>query len=162
MPPFFFEAVTLPRRAQVPDGSFRPNLLNSLVFLVSAWMQLATFAANYAGAPHTTPLTRHKQLWRTLCGGWALLLAAAVDAPVPGLRPLLRTYLELAPLPGALAPASTAAAWAAAAGSHPSGAASLLRGLEDLGGVGFRAALVSVLALNLAAAFAVERFARKL
>ena len=28
----------------VPDGDFRPNLLNSLVFLLSTWMQLVTFA----------------------------------------------------------------------------------------------------------------------
>lgn len=142
----------------MPDGAFRPNLLNSLVFLLSAWMQLATFAANYAGAPHTTALTRHALLWRTLCGGWALVLLAALDAPLPGLRPLLRTYLELAPLPGALAPLPSRTAAAAWAGN----AEGWSGGLEDPGGVGFRAALVGVLGLNLAAALAVERFARKL
>lgn len=151
---------------QVPDGSFRPNLLNTLVFLLSAWMQLVTFAANYAGAPHTTPLTEHKLLWRTLCGGWALTLLAALDAPLPGLRPLLRTYLELAPLPGALAPTiassatSTGLSAAGDAGSVEMG--TYYEGLEDMGGLGFRAAVVGVLVLNLAVAFAIERLARKL
>jgi hypothetical protein len=35
-------------------------------------------------------------------------------------------------------------------------------GLEDMGGLGFRAAVVGVLVLNLAVAFAIERLARKL
>ena len=144
----------------MPDGSFRPNLLNSLVFLLSAWMQLVTFAANYAGAPHTTPLTEHKLLWRTLCGGWALVLLAALDAPLPGLRPLLRSYLELAPLPGALAP--TVSGLSAADVANDGLPGSYYEGLGDVGGLGFRAAVVGVLVLNLAVAFGIERMARKL
>jgi hypothetical protein len=44
----------------VPDGEFRPNLLNSLVFMLSAWVQLNTFAVNYCGYPFTTPLRENK------------------------------------------------------------------------------------------------------
>ena len=37
----------------VPDGDFHPNILNSIVFILSAWMQLNTFAVNYCGRPFT-------------------------------------------------------------------------------------------------------------
>ena len=37
----------------VPDGDFHPNILNSIVFILSAWMQLNTFAVNYCGKPFT-------------------------------------------------------------------------------------------------------------
>ena len=78
----------------VPDGDFKPNLLNSLVFLLSAWMQLNTFAVNYCGAPFTQPLLQNKFLRNTLLFGWALVLVAAVDVV-----PFLRSQLELVALP---------------------------------------------------------------
>ena len=47
----------------VPDGDFHPNILNSIVFILSAWMQLNTFAVNYCGKPFTQPLRENKLLW---------------------------------------------------------------------------------------------------
>lgn len=47
----------------VPDGDFHPNILNSIVFIISTWMQLNTFAVNYCGKPFTQPLRDNKLLW---------------------------------------------------------------------------------------------------
>lgn len=48
--------------AHVPDGAFAPNVVNSTMFLLSALVQLNTFAANYRGYPFMESLRHHKQL----------------------------------------------------------------------------------------------------
>lgn len=37
------------QREDIPDGDFTPNLLNTVIFILSSWMQLNTFASNYTG-----------------------------------------------------------------------------------------------------------------
>ena len=54
-----------------PEGKFKPNVLNTVVFLVSTIQIVATFAANYAGYPFMVSLSDNKKLNRTilmLCG----------------------------------------------------------------------------------------------
>jgi len=78
----------------VPDGDFHPNILNSIVFILSAWMQLNTFAVNYCGKPFTQPLRDNKLLWYTLQGSWLALVLVSLDVVPP-----LRSVLQLVPLP---------------------------------------------------------------
>ena len=49
-----------------PEGKFKPNVLNTVVFLVSTTQTVATFAANYAGAPFMASLIENKKLHRTI------------------------------------------------------------------------------------------------
>ena len=54
-----------------PEGKFKPNVLNTVVFIVSTVQIVGTFGANYAGAPFMKSLTQNKKLNRTmmaLCG----------------------------------------------------------------------------------------------
>jgi cation-transporting ATPase 13A1 len=48
------------------DKTFKPNVLNSVVFLVSQAQTVATFAANYRGRPFMQSLTEHRQLYKVL------------------------------------------------------------------------------------------------
>ena len=150
----------------VPDGSFSPNLLNSLIFLLSTWMQLNTFAVNYSGAPFTKPLREHTPLWIALRVGWLLVLVAA-----SGLLPPLGRLLELTPLPGALRPASHMTAndsGLLGGGLGSGGSSGWVNGAwSGAGGGGggsivFRVALMAVLGANAVAVYLVELAARSL
>jgi len=109
-----------------------------------------TFAVNYPGKPFTAPLHKNKPLWYMLLFGWALLLIASLDV-----LPFLRYHLELAQMPGALAPTITA-------DGDGDGGGMGMGGAGDAGGFGFRLALLGVLLGNLAAVAAVEMAARHL
>ncbi|SPQ92942.1 unnamed protein product (mitochondrion) [Plasmodiophora brassicae] len=77
-----------------PDGEFTPNVLNTVVYLVSSSMTLATFAANYKGHPFMASLAENKALLRALMGAGAFLLGATVE-----MMPELNEFLELHAMP---------------------------------------------------------------
>lgn len=143
--------------AVLPDTEFKPNLLNSLTFVVGCWMQLNTFAANYSGFPFTTPLVKHKPLWHSLRGGWFLMLVCCLDV-----FPFLRYWLELVPLPGALLPSSSSSS-SPFPDHHSDFYSGDLEGtLGDAGGFAFRGALIGALLANSLAVFLIEKVARSL
>jgi len=67
-----------------PDSDFKPNLINSGVFLISAAMQVTTFAVNYQGHPFMESMRENKGLFYCLMGmgGLTLFLAAELDPSV--------------------------------------------------------------------------------
>ncbi|EGC38715.1 hypothetical protein DICPUDRAFT_53138 [Dictyostelium purpureum] len=77
-----------------PDSPFKPNLLNSAVFLMSNAMQVATFAVNYKGHPFMQSLSENKPLLYALSAVWGLGLVLSTE-----MIPSLNEYLELVPFP---------------------------------------------------------------
>ncbi|GAB5367475.1 hypothetical protein AAMO2058_001233400 [Amorphochlora amoebiformis] len=77
-----------------PDGEFKANVLNSVVFLVSTSMTVATFFANYRGPPFMVSLFENRLLLYSLVVTEGLLLLCALDFLSP-----LNRLMELAPLP---------------------------------------------------------------
>jgi len=77
-----------------PEGKFKPNVLNSVVYLVSTAMTTVTFMANYQGHPFMESLRENSALFKSLLGMFALMLTCACEIASP-----LNELLELAPLP---------------------------------------------------------------
>merc|ERR1712087_437119 len=50
-----------------PNGKFKANVLNTVVFLISSIQIVGTFAANYIGEPFIQSLQANKGLWRCFC-----------------------------------------------------------------------------------------------
>lgn len=61
-----------------PEATFKPNCLNSVIFLVSTTQTVGTFAANYVGRPFTQSIRENKWLFR----GMAFLMAVCVGLTV--------------------------------------------------------------------------------
>ena len=77
-----------------PDGKFHPNLVNTVVFLVSQMMTVATFAINYRGRPFMESLRENKNLFRSLIAVGALVFCCVMN-----IIPELNESLELVPMP---------------------------------------------------------------
>eukprot|EP00753_Platysulcus_tardus_P006477 PLAT14238.2.p1 GENE.PLAT14238.2~~PLAT14238.2.p1 ORF type:complete len:640 (-),score=382.99 PLAT14238.2:55-1884(-) len=96
-----------------PDGDFKPNIINSVVFLVSHVLTVNTFVVNYKGYPFMEGLADNKPMRMCALFSYAVPLAALLG--VPGVDDIL----ELVPLPtlgfraavAALLAADTAVAW---------------------------------------------------
>jgi cation-transporting ATPase 13A1 len=80
---------------RAPEKTFKPNVLNSVVFLVSNTQTVATFAANYRGKPFMQGLTQNSGLFKALLASFALMIVLSTE-----MVPELNTYLELHALPG--------------------------------------------------------------
>ena len=80
-----------------PDSTFKPNVLNTVVYLVSTISTTSTFLANYRGRPFMQGLRENKWLWRALMVnvGVVLLLAS-------GLAPELNELMQLVEMPSAV------------------------------------------------------------
>ena len=46
-----------------PDSEFKPNLVNTVCFLVNWVIQITTFAVNYVGHPFNTALADNRGLY---------------------------------------------------------------------------------------------------
>ncbi len=57
-----------------PDARFRPNLINSSIFILTSTMQLNNFVINYRGAPFTQSLSDNVMLLRTVQAIYAVLV----------------------------------------------------------------------------------------
>eukprot|EP01053_Blabericola_migrator_P007105 Blabericola_migrator_1__7104@NODE_35_length_17941_cov_94_946347_g31_i0_p1_GENE_NODE_35_length_17941_cov_94_946347_g31_i0NODE_35_length_17941_cov_94_946347_g31_i0_p1_ORF_typecomplete_len1374_score220_71Hydrolase/PF00702_26/5_3e36E1E2_ATPase/PF00122_20/1_5e30Cation_ATPase/PF13246_6/2_6e07Cation_ATPase/PF13246_6/7_8e03Hydrolase_3/PF08282_12/0_00035P5ATPase/PF12409_8/0_14_NODE_35_length_17941_cov_94_946347_g31_i017255846 len=76
------------------DGPFKPNLVNTVIFLVSAAQHAATFTANYEGAPFLTPIRKTKVLGRGV-----VIFIIALYTITAELFPLLNRGLKLVAFP---------------------------------------------------------------
>lgn len=63
-----------------PDADFKPNLVNTAVYLISMCMQLATFVVNYEGHPFMESLSENKPLRNCLAlsTGFTFLAASQI------------------------------------------------------------------------------------
>ena len=77
-----------------PDADFKPNVVNTAIFLVGLCMQVNVFSTNYRGHPFMESLWENKTMHRILAFTWLLCMVLATEA-VPGLGELF----ELVPMP---------------------------------------------------------------
>lgn len=77
-----------------PDANFSPNILNSVVFLITSLTQVTTFAVNYKGRPYMQSLIEHKPLLYVLIGATLTLYACCLE-----IFPWFNDYLQLTPMP---------------------------------------------------------------
>ncbi len=78
------------------DGQFQPNVINSVMFLLTWAMQTTTFAVNYHGEPFMVSLGNNTNLYRGLMVSYAVAFAGALE-----LVPDINEMLQLVPLPSA-------------------------------------------------------------
>ncbi|KAJ8917451.1 hypothetical protein NQ315_005498 [Exocentrus adspersus] len=76
------------------DKLFKPNIVNSTVYIISMALQIATFAINYRGHPYMESLRQNKTLLYSICGSGAVVLALAL-----GLVPELSAQFEIIDFP---------------------------------------------------------------
>jgi cation-transporting ATPase 13A1 len=154
----------------VPDGEFRPNLLNSLVFILSAWVQLNTFAVNYCGYPFTTPLQENKNLWYVLLAGWASIIVIISMDMIPLFGDYINFYLELVSFPTDLFPTTNDDIKVEEFSDVTNNnmivySSNILKQFLNIFyeiSFSFRMTLICLLMINLVSVFIIERFARLL
>lgn len=76
------------------DATFKPNILNTAVYLISLTMQIATFAVNYQGRPFRESLTENNPLWLAIRIVGGIVIASALE-----IVPFLNSWMELVPMP---------------------------------------------------------------
>jgi manganese-transporting P-type ATPase len=76
------------------DAPFKPNLLNSGVYLVSLIMQISTFAINYQGLPFRESIFQNKSMINSLAIVFCVAFAAASE-----IVPELNSTMELVSFP---------------------------------------------------------------
>ncbi|CAH1991864.1 unnamed protein product [Acanthoscelides obtectus] len=72
------------------DKLFKPNIINSTVYIISMALQIATFAINYRGNPYMESLRQNKALLYSILGSAAIVLALAL-----GIVPELSEQFEI-------------------------------------------------------------------
>jgi cation-transporting ATPase 13A1 len=75
-------------------GDFKPNILNTIIFLLSTTQQVSVFLANYKGEPFMQSIRKNRPLLYSLLSCATLMLVASLE-----LLPDLNQYMELVPLP---------------------------------------------------------------
>lgn len=86
--------VRVQEERQGAEGEFKPNLVNTVCFVVQNAMQLITFAVNYIGEPFQTPLFESTGMISSLrISSFILMFVAS------GLLPQLTTYVQLVSIP---------------------------------------------------------------
>ncbi|XP_011001240.1 PREDICTED: probable manganese-transporting ATPase PDR2 [Populus euphratica] len=84
----------MPDECIEPDSNFHPNLVNTVSYMVSMMLQLATFAVNYIGHPFNQSITESKPFL------YALLAASGFFTVITSdLFRDLNDWLKLVPLP---------------------------------------------------------------
>jgi cation-transporting ATPase 13A1 len=83
--------------AQKSDSDFKPNLVNTVCYLVEQTVQLSVFAVNYVGHPFNESLAENVGMRKSLQGA-ALFLALLVSEAVPSIN----ESFGLVPIPNAL------------------------------------------------------------
>ncbi|KAL8011481.1 putative P-type ATPase, HAD superfamily, P-type ATPase, transmembrane domain superfamily [Plasmopara halstedii] len=77
-----------------PDGKFTPNVVNSIMFLMSSTMQVNTFVANYRGQPFMEGFWKNKLFSRCSLFNYAMLMIVIAEVFTP-----LHAILELVTMP---------------------------------------------------------------
>ncbi len=78
----------------VPDGEFKPNVKNSVLFLYQWWLQCTVITVNYSGRPFMENLRENTKLFRYICVMFAVAACGILDY-----SDFIREYLELVPFP---------------------------------------------------------------
>lgn len=76
------------------DSEFKPNLVNTVCYIVQNATQLVTFAVNYVGAPFQTPLLENTGMITSL-----RISCFALGVVVSGVVPMLNERVQLVPIP---------------------------------------------------------------
>ena len=83
-----------PAERQAADADFAPNLVNTVTYLLNAWVQVTTFAVNYVGHPFTQSIKENKGLWLSVMYPSAFLFLLATGA-----TPWLGDWFQLVVIP---------------------------------------------------------------
>jgi cation-transporting ATPase 13A1 len=78
----------------IPDGDFKPNVKNSVLFLYQWWLQCTVITVNYSGRPFMENLTENKKLYKYL-----IIMFAVAACGILDYSDIIREYLELVPFP---------------------------------------------------------------
>ena len=78
----------------VPDGEFKPNVKNSVLFLYQWWLLCTVITVNYAGRPFMEDLMENKKLFKYLVVMFSVAACGILDY-----SDTIREYLELVPFP---------------------------------------------------------------
>eukprot|EP01083_Nonionella_stella_P030298 83088_1 len=91
-----------------PDTEFKPNVMNTAIFLASATMTAATFVSNYVGYPFMTSMRDNRNFMKVLGANFLVVFVLVFN-----IFPEFNDFMELAPLPDS-GFASDLATWLAA------------------------------------------------
>jgi manganese-transporting P-type ATPase len=78
----------------VPDSVFRPNLVNSSIYLLSATIQINNFVINYRGYPFTQDIWENIPLYRSLQVAYCVIATL-----VSGVLTPLNDFLQIVEMP---------------------------------------------------------------
>jgi cation-transporting ATPase 13A1 len=78
----------------IPDGEFKPNVKNSVLFLYQWWLQCTVIFVNYSGRPFMQDLRENGKLFKYLCVMFGIAACGILDY-----SDIVREYLELVPFP---------------------------------------------------------------
>lgn len=87
----------MPDECIEPDSDFHPNLVNTVSYMVSMMLQVATFAVNYMGRPFNQSISENKPFLYSLLGAVGFFTVITSD-----LFRNLNDWLKLVPLPPGL------------------------------------------------------------
>nr|GMC68111.1 probable manganese-transporting ATPase PDR2 [Ipomoea batatas] len=87
----------MPDECIEPDSDFHPNLVNTVSYMVSMMLQVATFAVNYMGRPFNQSISENKPFLYSLLGAVVFFTVITSD-----LFRNLNDWLKLVPLPTGL------------------------------------------------------------
>ena len=74
-----------------PDADFKPNVINTVIYLLTMTMQTSSFVTNYRGKPFMEGLLENKWLFRMIIGSYAVVLLCITDGFEP-LNDLFELY----------------------------------------------------------------------
>ena len=78
----------------IPDGEFKPNIKNSVMFVYQWWLHCSIIFVNYTGRPFMQSFSENKKLLYLLIGNFMVITALIFDSSEE-----LREQLELVPYP---------------------------------------------------------------
>ena len=78
----------------IPDGEFKPNVKNSVLFLYQWWLQCTVIFVNYSGRPFMEDISENKKLYRYMIFMFLVAICGILDY-----SDITREYLELVPFP---------------------------------------------------------------
>lgn len=78
----------------VPDGEFKPNVKNSVLFLYQWWLQCTVITVNYSGRPFMEDLRENGKLFKYIVVMFSVAACGILDY-----SDVIREYLELVPFP---------------------------------------------------------------
>ncbi|KAK8794600.1 hypothetical protein WA158_001581 [Blastocystis sp. Blastoise] len=78
----------------LPDSAFHPNLLNTVMYILSTYIQMVIFLVNYRGHPFMQSIKENKYIFYSLIVGFIFTFTISLEI-IPGFN----SYLDLVQLP---------------------------------------------------------------